>query len=60
MPGKRDLVLQTGLWAPDPHLMANDPRQQNCHKRNQQLQHHVSNNRILSSVFNIGETNNAL
>ena len=60
MPEKRDLVLQTGLWAPDPHLMANVPGQQNYHKQNQHLQHHVSNNRILRSVCNIAEPNNAL
>ena len=60
MPGKRDLVLQTGLWVPDHHLMANVARQQNCHKQNQQPQHHVSNKRILRSVCNIVENNNAL
>ena len=40
--------------------MANVPGQQNYHKQNQQLHLHVSNNRILRSVCNIGEPNNAL
>ena len=52
--------LRQSSWAPDPHLMTNVPWQQNFYKQNQQLQHHVSSNKILRSVCNVGETNNAL